>query len=271
MKYLDKFRFILILLISLAIVFSCQDDDDPLGPEDNTPANVVATLNLPLDVNGKSWHVVFDEDIDPSNGYIYTDNGICGSGTTISFTIEDVPNGVFFVYARVSVNSQFGSPPKPGDLIGIYGGSFVDNIPELPNFTIPEKGEVSISIDLMEVPDNTPADVVGTLNLPFNVNGKSWHVVFDEDIDLSNGYIYTDNGICGSGTTESFFIEDFPKGLYYVYARVSVNSEFGSQPVSGDLIGIYGGSFLDNIPDTPNFAIPENGEVKLSIYLMKVP
>ena len=127
--------FLTCILFSLIIfsgIFSCSDDS--ITNESN--ATIEGTLNLPFEANGKTWAVLIDNDIDGGNGYIKIGMGTCGTGTNISYSIDDIPKGIYYVYALIFIVSDGNQGPQIGDLIGIYGGQYPNNMPAGPNADI---------------------------------------------------------------------------------------------------------------------------------------
>ena len=115
-------------------------------------AEAAATINgdllLPADANGKEYVVLVDNDTDGDNGWIAATIGTCGSGTTVSYSIANVPSGTFYVYAVVRIVSAPNSSPLPGDYIGFYGTG--SDPPAQANAVVPPTGTVTFDIDVYE-------------------------------------------------------------------------------------------------------------------------
>ncbi len=105
-------------------------------------------LLLPADANGKEYVVLVDNDTDGDNGFITATVGTCGSGTTVSYSILNVPSGTYYVYAVVRIVSAPDSSPLPGDYIGFYGTG--SGPPAQANADVPSTGTVIFDITLYE-------------------------------------------------------------------------------------------------------------------------
>ena len=84
----------------------------------------------------KTWVVMIDNDFDGDNGQVRFGQGICGSGSQVSYQVENVPTGTYFIYAAVFVMSDGSQGPQSGDYLGIYGGQFPNSVPANPNANI---------------------------------------------------------------------------------------------------------------------------------------
>ena len=133
----------LLTFLMLAVFSSCKDDD-ATGPSGVT---VQGTLNLPSAAAGKIWGVLIDNDLNGDNGYVQLGMGTCGTGLTVPYTINNVPRGVYYIYAVVFIVGDEDQGPQVGDFIGIYGGQIPDNTPVSPNATV-GTGENKFDIDL---------------------------------------------------------------------------------------------------------------------------
>ncbi len=111
-------------------------------------ATIDGTLYLPADANGKEYVVLVDNDFDGGNGFITATVGTCGSGTTVSYSIADVPQGTYFVYALVRIISEPDSSPCSGDYMGYYDTGSVP--PALANAVVPSTGTVTFDINVYE-------------------------------------------------------------------------------------------------------------------------
>jgi len=137
-----------IILLMMASWIACNKKStvEPKGP-----ASVTGTLQLPGEASGKKWGVLIDDDLNGDNGFIRADSGTCGSGTTVKYTIDDVAAGTYYIYAVVFVASDGRKGPQGGDYLGIYGGSFPDDVPGAPNAVVPSSGTATFNINLMLV------------------------------------------------------------------------------------------------------------------------
>ena len=149
---LGHFFSILILLILLGFVnfMACSSDSE--SPTEPQKATVTGTLNLPEDATGKTWAVIFDNDIDGDNGWIHLGTGVCPSGTEVSYSVSNVTTGSYFLYAVVFVVGDMTEGPTFGDFIGIYGGEYPNNAPTSPNAQV-TSGTNTFDIDLVEMID----------------------------------------------------------------------------------------------------------------------
>ena len=147
MKNFSLFRFytvfILLALLIPAGFFSCSKDN----PASQATTRIQGILNLPFETPGKTWVVLIDNDLDGGNGYVKLGMGTCGSGSTVSYAVDNVPNGIYYVYAIVFIVGSQNVGPQVGDLIGIYGGQYPDDIPTTPNAEI-SSSEKQFDIDL---------------------------------------------------------------------------------------------------------------------------
>lgn len=234
------------------------------SPADIQMGVVSGTLTLPQPAPGHEYVVMVDEDSDGGNGYVAMTSGVCGEGTSVEFSADDVPPGDYYVYAAVRMVSTAGNPPEDGDYYGILGGT-LSNPPSQPNVEVPASGSVvcNITLDVLGAP---PVTVTGTLTLPAAAPGKTYFVSVDNDFNGDNGYVEITTGTCGSGTTVGYEIEDVPAGDYYVYAGVWVAGTYGHRPEDGDYLGIYGGT-VDAPPSQPNVEVPSTGSVVCDIDL----
>ena len=109
-------------------------------------ATVTGTLTLPADASGKEYFIIIDSDTDGDNGYVNATIGTCGSGTTVDYSISNVPAGTYYVYAGVRIVSDHDSSPQNGDYIGFYGTG--SDPPDEANAVVPSSGTVTFDITL---------------------------------------------------------------------------------------------------------------------------
>lgn len=138
----------IILFISMNFI-TCSESDSPTETQKGT---VTGTLNLPEEAAGKTWVVIFDNDIDGGNGYSFMGMGTCPSGTEVSYSVSDVATGSYYLYAIVFVGGDFNEGPQFGDHIGIYGGEYPDNAPVSPNAQV-TSGTNTFDINLVVMID----------------------------------------------------------------------------------------------------------------------
>jgi hypothetical protein len=134
----------------MLVLASCGKNSTSPKEEQQSSPNVVGTLSLPAEANGKSFAVVVDSDTSNANGFVKVATGTCGPGTKVSYEMKDVPAGTFFVYAVVWVVSTPLTPPKSGDYVGFYGTQ--GTIPAAPNATVPATGQMTFDITLVVLP-----------------------------------------------------------------------------------------------------------------------
>lgn len=124
-----------------------------------------------------------------------------------------------------------------------------------------------VSCDQSTDPDPVSnAVITGNINLPEVAQGKVWMVVVDSDFNGDNGMVKYCSGNCAMDTIIGFQIENVPSGNYYVYAVVFTVSDGSQGPQPGDYWGIYGGTFPNDVPGSPNVNVA-GSEVTLNIDL----
>lgn len=169
---------ILFSLFGFLNFISCSD-----GGEDNitnaTTGTVNGTLRLPSEANGKPWVVMVDNDTNGDNGCVCSATGTCAAGSTISYSVSNVPPGTYFLYAVVFVTSDGTEGPQFGDFWGIYGGEFPDNVPSTPNANI-SSGTQTFDINLMvrqgEIVSGTWNATSGFGGFDFIVNSEATYI-----------------------------------------------------------------------------------------------
>jgi len=140
---------IVCALFAVFALGSCGKKTAPTEDQEPEP-NVVGTLTLPGEANGKSFAVVVDSDTSSANGFVKVVTGTCGAGTKVSYEMKQVPAGTYYVYAVVWVVSTPLTPPKSGDYVGFYGTQ--GTIPTAPNAIVPSQGTVTLDIPLIVLP-----------------------------------------------------------------------------------------------------------------------
>jgi len=138
--------FCLLMLVLLSCSSTTEAKDDPAN------VTISGILTLPAAASEKNWVVMIDDDTDGDNSTVAMAIGICGSGTTVNYSVQNVPPGTYYIYAVVFVESDGEGGPLPGDYIGIYDGSFPLDIPTAPNATINASNR-EFDIDLIIMPD----------------------------------------------------------------------------------------------------------------------
>ncbi len=140
---------VLLGLSGLVILSSCGKDSTPPTKQEPVP-NVVGTLTLPGEANGKSFAVAVDSDTTSANGFVKVTTGTCGAGTKVSYQMQEVPAGTYYLYAVVWVVSTPLTPPQTGDYVGFYGTQ--GTVPPAPNATVPSEGAATFDITLIVMP-----------------------------------------------------------------------------------------------------------------------
>jgi hypothetical protein len=135
---------VLLTLLLIIAIAGCSKDDN--GVATGTGA-VSGTLTYPAPAAGTQWLVIVDSDFNGDNGMVASSSGTCGSGTTMMYSVTNVPTGTYYVYALVRVASGPTDPPQDGDYLGIHGGSLL-NPPQGPTATVPSGGTVTCDITL---------------------------------------------------------------------------------------------------------------------------
>ena len=149
LNHFIKLSLLLTLLGFVNFVACSSDDESPTEPQ---KATVTGTLNLPAEATGKTWAVLFDNDVDGDNGFAKLGTGTCPSGLEVSYSVNDVTTGTYFLYAVVFVVSDGSEGPQFGDYIGIYGGEYPNNLPTSANAQV-TSGTNTFDIDLVEMVD----------------------------------------------------------------------------------------------------------------------
>jgi hypothetical protein len=97
--------------------------------------------------------------MDMGNGFVKSCEGSCGFGSEVSFTMDDVPVGSYYVIALVRIASTQGMPVT-GDYVGIYGGTLA-NPPASPNAAVTSAQQMECNITL-EPYTSGEVDLTGT-------------------------------------------------------------------------------------------------------------
>jgi hypothetical protein len=142
------------------IDFTGQGWEDQSGSWNvNTPgaqfATVTIVLNMPADAEGKMGLIAIDNDLDVDNGIVSIQTGPCPAGTYFTIPFDDIPAGTYFIVAAVWIVGEFGDDLGPGDYIGVYGGSYPNNLPGQPNAVVPASGSKTFNIDLFVLTDKS--------------------------------------------------------------------------------------------------------------------
>jgi len=220
------------LLIGTCGFFSCEN------PTENSkaPAKITGSLSLPAAAEGKKWVVLLDDDIDGDNGFVRADSGTCGAAMIVSYTINDPPAGSYYLYAVVFVVSDGSKGPQGGDYLGIYGGSFPDNVPTQPNATVPAAGTASFNITLMAM---TPSIKPGTWTATSDFGG------FDMVVDSAGANIMEvalkfSNWTCGGVRHNGGITITFPSGRQITDYCFEIKTDLSPDPFEYDPFIING-------------------------------
>jgi len=276
-----KKLFLLLLTVFtvvLFVIFGCSKSESPTSPATVTPTptftqvptstsvpttnvNLSGTLNLPSVANGKSYKVVVDNDTNISNGVVAALIGVCGSSTSIDYSME-ITAGTYYVYAFVDVNNSGLTSAGGLDYYGIYGGEPGTQI------VIPA---TSVNINLTQLP------ITVTLNVtqPGNASGRQgfFGIFLNNNYSIiSTGPVAGTNIVCPSGTSYqvTFTVSPADAGTYYLLGFVDADGSCGGSgcfPQEGDYIKVYGGSGV-NWPASPNVTV--NGDITLNLALVNV-
>ncbi|MFC2088296.1 LamG domain-containing protein [Calditrichota bacterium] len=181
------FVFIFFILVSI-LGNSCSENST-----ESKSGTAQGTLSLPFEAAGKMWGVLIDTDLDGDNGYTKLVTGTCGSGTNIPYSISGVPTGTYFIYAVVFVVSDGSQGPQAGDLYGIYGGEFPNNMPTNPNAKI-STGTQTFDIDLVTFGGEIPQTAIIA---HWNFDEMSGTVLNDQSIYNNDGTIVNAQWVTG--------------------------------------------------------------------------
>ncbi len=113
---------LVLCLIAVFAIAACGGGGDSTPPPPTYTVSGTIT-SLPASADGKDYFVSVTTDIDgePTS---YTQGTV--SGTTIDYSIDDVPAGTYYVMAVVYVVGS-GDDPVIGDYFGAYGWDGMDD------------------------------------------------------------------------------------------------------------------------------------------------
>lgn len=264
--------------------------------------NLSGTLTLPYAVAGRTYVVILDSDTNGGNGHVTAEFGVCGTSTSVSYSMLSPLPGTFYLYAIVDITGFLtgGGGPISGDYYGIYGGdpgvSFTTNpsINDTKNITLSIIGGTPVSTSTpiptltntptithsptaTQSPTNTieatstpnpSGNLSGTLTLPSSAVGKSFGVTIASDLSAigSGGTTYDFKGVCGAGTSISYGPMAVPTGTYYVIAYVDKDGS-GGAPNAGDNIGVHGTTY-PAWPGSANVVIADSTPVTANVTLV---
>jgi len=140
--------FRIIFLIGIMFITYCCNEDSSNEP---TTTKVEGVLTLPNSAEGKNYIVAIDNDLDGDNGFAYSTIGVCGSGTQVNYSINDVAIGTYYIYSAVCVVTDCSQGPQSGDYLGFYNGT-PSNPPTSANATITSSNSETFDIILYIIP-----------------------------------------------------------------------------------------------------------------------
>jgi len=144
--------------VALAIG-GCSKDEVAVLPVAGT---VSGTLTYPSEAQGMRWEVHLFLELEDEES-VASCGGSCGGGTSVTYTVRDVPPGIYYAYAVVGLISQADEPPALGDFVGLYGGA-PHTPPTAPNVNVPSGGAITcdILLQLYERPEKSNIFSFGT-------------------------------------------------------------------------------------------------------------
>ncbi len=221
--------------------------------------NVSIELNLSETAQGKTYYIIFDDDLDYGNGYLHKLDDAVGDSLTITDTTY-FSEGTYYLYAIIDMDGDgIQNEAEWGDHYAVYGGTY-NAPPDSPNATI--SGEGTASFELNSEVLIPSGNVVINASLPEAVEGTCWIIIAHEgvnekefDVDLNN-------------TDKVELIETMEPGTYIAYILIDKNSNMMID--TGEYVGFYGSTDLVEFPEDYNAKIPENGFVVLDIPMLYV-
>lgn len=145
--------FMSALLCFAFTLTGCQQITDALSEK----ATVSGTITLPAAITAKPYTVIVDTDEHMDNGTTATVTGTA-NGSSIAYSLADIPAGKYYVWAAVSVNGTSASAMKLGDYLAVYGATSDATTPESPNVTVPETGTVTCDMKAWAISGSNDAD-----------------------------------------------------------------------------------------------------------------
>jgi len=103
---------------------------------------VSGTLTLPEPVVDKPWYVAVDVDGNGENGMLGWTEGVV-TGSSVSYTIENIPVGDYYIYSEVDLAGNFG-PWDCGDYVG--SGCWISG---WESCTVAISSDVTVDMDLL--------------------------------------------------------------------------------------------------------------------------
>ena len=123
LKNLAFFALCAMLVIGLA---ACGDDDNTGSSSGNTITGTITFGSGEYDssTDNKPYVVIVDTDDDPGNGYTASAAGTFPAAESQTFTIQNVPDGTYYVFGIIYAAGAGDGAPIAGDFVGVHGGSF---------------------------------------------------------------------------------------------------------------------------------------------------
>jgi len=167
-----------------------------------------------------------DNDTFGDNGVVAYTVGSCDGSTAISYTINNVPAGTYYVYAVAFVVGDPNAAPVPGDYVGFYPAGYP---PATANVVIPAAESVNFDIPLMLYTGdggggslagtwfgttvNGFIELAGTLRVTLRAN----NTITGEHIDGSvAGATHTLTAVSGQTQIFEIIAIDGTRGCFYV-------------------------------------------------------
>ncbi len=131
---------VLIFTVLLAVFLTACGG----GGNSVTNHTVSGTVTLPasVSVTNRQWYVAVDNDHDGGNGMVAETEGVV-TGSTFSYSINNVPSGDYYVYGEVDMTGELG-PLKSGDYVGFGCGTITNPC----KVTIDSSKTVDLSLSL---------------------------------------------------------------------------------------------------------------------------
>jgi hypothetical protein len=111
---------------------------------------VAGTLTLPADAHATPYAVMLFTAVGAAGATpVAQTMGTTGNGTTIDYSIANVPAGTYFLLGFVDVDGSGGTSSTPGDFAGWYGHNGDGNPPAAANAVVPASGTARFDFSLV--------------------------------------------------------------------------------------------------------------------------